>query len=49
MKKRILSLILCFALCLGMVSMLAACGKKDEGGSGTKADAFVIADRKSVV
>ena len=34
MKKRILSLILCFALCLGMVSMLAACGKKDEGGSG---------------
>ena len=43
MKKRILSLILCFALCLGMVSMLAACGKKDEGGNGAKADAFVIA------
>ena len=35
MKKRILSLILCIAMCAGMVSMLAGCG-----GAGT--DAFVI-------
>ena len=35
MKKRILALILCIALCFGMVSMLSGCG-----GSG--ADAFVI-------
>ena len=35
MKKRILAMILCIALCFGMVSMLSGCG-----GSG--ADAFVI-------
>ncbi len=34
MKKRILSIILCMALCLGMASSLAGCGGK--------ADAFVI-------
>ena len=38
MKKRIISLILCFAMVLGMASMLAGCGKK-----GNKVDAFVIA------
>ena len=48
MKKRVLSLILCFAMCLGMVSMLAACGKGgSEGGNGgsnaQKVPAFVIA------
>ena len=36
MKKRILSFVLCLALCIGMVSSLAACGK------GGKPDAFVI-------
>ena len=36
MKKRILSMVLCIALCMGMVSALAGCG----GGSST--DAFVI-------
>ena len=35
MKKRILAMILCIALCVGMVSMLAGCGGKG-------ADAFVI-------
>ena len=35
MKKRILSLILCIALCAGMVSMFSGCGS-------SKADAFVI-------
>ena len=34
MKKRVLSLILCFAVCLSMVSMLAACGGS-EGEQGT--------------
>ena len=38
MTKRILSLVLCFALVLGMVSMLGGCRKK-----GAKPDAFVIA------
>ena len=38
MKKRIISLVLCVAMVLGMVSMMAGCGKK-----GNKADAFVIA------
>ena len=38
MKKRIISLILCVAMCVGMVSMMAGCGDK-----GSKADAFVIA------
>ena len=38
MKKRIISLVLCAAMILGMVSMLAGCGKK-----GNKVDAFVIA------
>ena len=33
--KKIISLILCFALCIGMVSMLSGCG-------GAGADAFVI-------
>lgn len=37
MKKRILSLILCIAMCIGMVSMLAGCG-----AGGSNADAFVI-------
>ena len=37
MKKRIISLVLCFAMCLGMVSMLAGCGGK------TAPEAFVIA------
>ena len=41
MKKRVLSLVLCFAMCLSMVSMLAACGK-EQGGT-QKPDAFVIA------
>ena len=36
MKKRILSFVLCIALCIGMMSVLAGCGK------GGKADAFVI-------
>ena len=36
MKKRILSFILCMALCIGMMSVLAGCG------NGGKADAFVI-------
>ena len=36
MKKRILSFILCIALCMGMMSVLAGCG------NGGKADAFVI-------
>ena len=36
MKKRILSMVLCIALCFSMVSMLAGCG----GGAST--DAFVI-------
>ena len=35
MKKRILSFILCIAMCMGMVSMLSGCG-------GANADAFVI-------
>ena len=35
MKKRVLSFILCIALCMGMVSMLSGCG-------GAKSDAFVI-------
>ncbi len=35
MKKRILSLLLCLALCLSMVAMLSGC-------SGKKSDAFVI-------
>ena len=39
MKKRIVSLVLCVALCLGMVSMLAGCGKNGN----KKVDAFVIA------
>ena len=39
MKKRIISLVLCVALCLGMVSMLAGCGNKGN----KKVDAFVIA------
>ena len=38
MKKRVLTLLLCIAMCVSMVSMLAGC--KDEGGS--KPDAFVI-------
>ena len=38
MKKRIISLILCIAMCMGMASALAGCG----GGGGAKADAFVI-------
>ena len=36
MKKRILSMVLCIALCFSMVSMLAGCG----GGAST--DAFVV-------
>ena len=36
MKKRILSFVLCIALCIGMMSVLAGCG------GGGKADAFVI-------
>ena len=36
MKKRILSMVLCIALCLSMVSMLSGCG----GGAST--DAFVV-------
>ena len=36
MKKRILSIVLCMALCLGMASSLAGCGGK--------ADAFVNPD-----
>ena len=35
MKKRILSIILCIAMCIGMVSMLSGCG-------GSSKDAFVI-------
>ena len=35
MKKKILSIVLCAALCISMVSMLSGCG-------GGKADAFVI-------
>ena len=37
MNKRVLSLILCVCLCVGMLSMLTACQKKTE-----KPDAFVI-------
>ncbi len=37
MKKKILSLILCLALCLGSVSLLSSCG-----GSNGDVDAFVI-------
>lgn len=37
MKKRIISMLLCIAMCLSMVSMLSGCKKE-----GTKADAFVI-------
>ena len=33
MKKRILAMILCIALCFGMVSMLSGCG-----GSGADAE-----------
>jgi len=35
MKKKILSVVLCIAMCIGMMSMFAGCG-------GGKADAFVI-------
>ena len=41
MKKRILSAILCFALCLSAVALLAACNK-DKEGSTVNPDAFVI-------
>ena len=41
MKKRILSAILCFALCLSAVALLAACNKDKNGGTATP-DAFVI-------
>ncbi len=37
MKKRILSLLLCFAMCMSMVTMLSGCKKEGE-----KADALVI-------
>ncbi len=37
MKKRILSLLLCIAMCLSMVTMLSGCKKET-----TRADAFVI-------
>lgn len=40
MKARILSLILCLALCLGAVSILGACNKKDDDKK--KPDALVI-------
>ena len=38
MTKKILSMILCLALCLSMGATLTACG----GSDGKKADAFVI-------
>ena len=43
MKKRILSLVLCLALCMGMVSSLTGCG-----GSGN-VDAFVIITMKHLI
>ena len=42
MKKRIISAILCFALCLSAVALLAACNKDKDGGSTVNPDAFVI-------
>ncbi len=38
MKKRIISLLLCFAMCMSMVTMLSGCVKEE----GKKADALVI-------
>ena len=42
MKKRIISAILCLAICISSVAILASCSKKDEGGNTTTPDAFVI-------
>ena len=41
MKKRVLALVLCFALCLSMMSMFTGCNNTD-GSSSAKPDAFVI-------
>ena len=41
MKKRIISAVLCLALCLSAVAILASCSKKDENTS-TTPDAFVV-------
>ncbi|MBQ9115526.1 MAG: hypothetical protein IJY04_00730, partial [Clostridia bacterium] len=44
MKKRILSVLLCIAMLMSAVSMLASCKKnpQNEGGGGSKPDALVI-------
>lgn len=41
MKKRIISAILCLALCISAVAILASCSKDEEGNT-TAPDAFVI-------
>ena len=41
MKKRVLAMVLCIVMCLGMMSMFTGC-KKDGGSSAAKPDAFVI-------
>ena len=41
MKKRVLAMVLCVVMCLGMMSMFTGC-KKDGGSSAAKPDAFVI-------
>lgn len=41
MKTRIISVILCLAMCLSAVALLSSCSKKDDEGS-SKPDAFVV-------